>query len=237
MKHTKIQFIAIVIGLHLVTAGSCKKDDAPAPSVPVTGTMTDVDGTVYKTIKIGNQVWMAENLRVTKYKDGSTIPFKVALTDWRNLVTGAHCPTHWGVAATATYGYLYNWYAVNDARGLAPAGWHIPTKTEWQTLIDFVGGSAAATNKLKEAGSTHWDLNNTANNSSGFTAIGAGFRFENGNYPAVSGGSPAHGSWWSSTSAGGANTSAAARDLQGNSQVKDAVFLYNYGLSVRCVKD
>jgi uncharacterized protein (TIGR02145 family) len=230
--------IALICLLHLITAGGCKKDDAPAPpQVPVTGTVTDVDGNTYKTIKIGAQVWMAENLKVTNYKDGTPIPYKVFLVDWRDLTTGAHCPTHWGIANTATYGYLYNWYVVNNARGLAPAGWHIPSKAEWQVLIDFLGGSVAATDKLKEGGSTHWDLNNQANNSSGFTAIGAGFRFDHGNYPAVSGGNPAHASWWSSTSAGGANITAAARDLQGNSPTVDTTFLYNCGLSVRCVKD
>jgi uncharacterized protein (TIGR02145 family) len=236
-SNTFFVIASLLIIYHITVAGGCKKDDAPAPPVPVTGTMTDVEGTVYKTIKIGNQVWMAENLRTTKYRDGSSIPYVFTFFDWRNLTTGARCQTHWGVANTATYGYLYNWYAVKDSRGLAPAGWHIPSKTEWQVLIDFLGGSAAATDKLKEAGSAHWDLNNTANNSSGFTALGAGFRFEDGNYPAVSGGSPAHASWWSSTPAGGANTSAAARDLQGNKQVEDTAFLYNYGLSVRCIKD
>lgn len=231
-----IYFISLVAAFHLLSAGGCKKDDTVAPPLPETGKVTDIDGNVYKTIRIGTQVWMSENLRVTKYRDGSVIPYVYPQAEWKTLGTGARCPSTQGELNTAVYGYLYNWYAVNNSKNLAPTGWHIPSKAEWQVLIDFLGGNVAATDKMKDAGSTHWDINNTANNSSGFTALGAGIRFDNGNHSTISGGTPAHAIWWSSTTSG-STTNADMRDIHGNKPVVDGSHAYKYGLSVRCIKD
>jgi hypothetical protein len=105
------------------------------------GTLTDIDGNKYKTVKIGNQWWMAENLSVSHYRDGTSIPKVTEETQWANLTTGAWCYYNNDSDLGIIYGKLYNWYAVNDSRGLAPAGWHIPSDAEWTILtnIDFHG--------------------------------------------------------------------------------------------------
>ena len=149
------------------------------------GTMTDADGNVYKTIRIGNQTWMAENLRTTKYNDGSNIPNFTVNTftmKWGTLTEGAYC--NYGnttdAVDIATNGSLYNGYAVLTGK-LAPAGWHIPTEAEWNTLVDFLGGRGVAGGKMKETGTTHWSFNEAATNESGFTALPAGYRDKNEN--------------------------------------------------------
>lgn len=92
-----------------------------------TGTMTDQDGNVNKTVTIGNQVWMAENLKVTHYRNGDAIPYIIDNTEWANIITGALCAYDNDSPHILTYGLLYNWYAVNDSRHIAPEGWHVPT--------------------------------------------------------------------------------------------------------------
>ncbi len=144
------------------------------------GTVIDVDGNVYKTIVIGQQTWMAENLRVIHYRNGDEIP---NLTDdemWGDTDSGAYC--NYGnttdIDTIATYGRLYNWYAVHDSRGLTPPGWRIPTIDDWYTLFTFLGGDQVAGDKLKESNyfNIHWHEPNKANNSSGFTALPGGWR-------------------------------------------------------------
>lgn len=137
----------------------------------------DIDGNTYKTVKIGEQVWMAENLKVTKYRNGDAIPNVKRAERWGDLTTGARCAYGNKVANAKIYGLLYNWFAVNDPRGLAPEGWHVPSDDEWQTLADYPGGSKIADNKLKEAGTAHWKSPNTGStNESGFTALPGGCR-------------------------------------------------------------
>ena len=154
-----------------------------------TGTVTDIDGNVYKTIKIGNQWWMAENLKVTRYRNGDPISNVTDVADWTNLSSGAYCNYDNDVNNVGTYGSFYNWYAVDDARGLAPEGWRVPTDDDWKELEMYLGMSQAeldlfdawrGTNeggKLKETGTTHWLSPNTgATNESGFTALPGGQR-------------------------------------------------------------
>jgi uncharacterized protein (TIGR02145 family) len=174
----------------------------------ITGTVTDVDGNVYKTIQIGTQVWMAENLNVTKYSDGTPIQQVTSPLALGKLTTGAWCYYNNNPANGPIYGKLYNWYAavgIYDASGLynssyrkqiAPAGWHLPTQSDWLTLINFLGGSTVAGGKMKEAGITHWTSPNTADNSSGFTALPGG-ACDNYSFGQMS----EWGSWWSSTDA------------------------------------
>jgi uncharacterized protein (TIGR02145 family) len=140
-----------------------------------TGTMTDQDGNVYQTVLIGNQWWMAENLKAIHYRNGDAIPNVSDGTEWENLTTGAYCAYDNNESNADIYGYLYNWYAVDDTRNIAPEGWHIPTETEWQTLIDYLGGVSVAGGKMKEAGTTHWaSPNDYATNESGSTALPGG---------------------------------------------------------------
>ena len=138
--------------------------------------MTDIDGNEYKTITIGTQTWMAENLRTTKYRNGDPITY-IGGFDWGTSLSGAYCWINNNVAFKVTYGGSYNWFAIADNRNIAPVGWHVPTDTEWATLTDYLGGTNVAGDKLKETGTMHWPTPNSgATNSSGFTALPGGYR-------------------------------------------------------------
>jgi uncharacterized protein (TIGR02145 family)/uncharacterized repeat protein (TIGR02059 family) len=161
-----------------------------------TGTVTDMDNNTYYTVVIGTQLWMAQNLKTTKYRDGSTIPLKTDNTEWANLVTPGYC---WYNNDAATYknpyGALYNWYAVSTGV-LCPTGWHVPTDADWTVLTDYLGGEAGAGGKLKETGTTHWLSPNTgATNETGFTALPGGKRAINSIYNEIG----YNGVWWSSS--------------------------------------
>lgn len=124
---------------------------------------------------------MSENLKTTHYNDGSKIPIVTDSATWMGLSTGAYCYyKNDSLSNKATYGALYNWYAVNTAK-LAPTGWHVPTDAEWTTLTNYLGGINVAGGKLKEVGTAHWSSPNTgATNESGFTALPSGYRYELG---------------------------------------------------------
>ena len=150
-----------------------------------TNTVTDIDGNVYQTVQIGDQIWMAENLKVTHYRNGDSIPNVTDQNEWAGLYVGvgAYCEYGNNHSNVSTYGRLYNWYVVDDSRGIAPAGWHVPSYDEWQTLVDYLGGAAVAGGKLKEVGTEHWESPNTgATNESGFTALPGGCRDHAGYY-------------------------------------------------------
>lgn len=135
------------------------------------------------TVVIGTQIWTLDNLDVTTYRNGDTIPEVTNPTAWANLTTGAWCWYNNDSANGPAYGKLYNWHAIADPRGLTPTGFHIPTNAEFQTLITYLGGSAVAGGALKEAGIDHWSSPNTgATNSSGFTARGGGRRQADGSF-------------------------------------------------------
>ena len=149
------------------------------------GTMTDQDNNTYKTVTIGGQTWMAENLRTTKYRNGDDIPNVEGKTQWSITETGAFC---WynndSSSYKSVYGAVYNWYAVNDSRNIAPAGWHVASTDEYNTLIAYIGGVSVSgasntwscAEKLKETGTTHWKSPNTGTNETGFTAEPCGGR-------------------------------------------------------------
>ena len=158
--------------------------------------LTDYDGNVYNTVTIGTQVWMKENLNVKHYRNGDAIPEVKDSISWVNQSAGAWCYNENKPANGPIYGTLYNWYAANDSRNIAPVGWHLPSDAEWKTLEIFLGMPPAIAkldqyrgtnegNALKEPGtSTHWTLDcctghipNAGTNSSGFTALGGGFRW------------------------------------------------------------
>lgn len=135
-------------------------------------TVADMDGNVYRTVKIGNQWWTAENIRTEHYRNGDPIPNVTDNSSWGALSTGAYCDYDNNTSVASTYGHLYNWYAVTDSRDFAPAGWHVPTDTEWQTLVEYLGGWLVAGGKMKEDGTTHWTSPNIgATNESGFSAL------------------------------------------------------------------
>ena len=195
--------------------------------------LVDIDGNVYQTVQIGNQHWMAENLKVTHYRNGDPIPHLTSNSDWASTSLGAYCAYDNNEGNVETYGRLYNWYTVDDPRGLAPQGWHVPTDDEWQTLVDYLGGSSVAGGKLKEAGTEHWNSPNTgATNESGFTALPGGYRSSNGYYYYMGN----FGYFWSSTE--GSSDLAWSRRLDYNSS---GVYRYDgrrlFGFSVRCLRD
>jgi uncharacterized protein (TIGR02145 family) len=158
------------------------------------GTMTDQDGNIYKTVAIGDQVWMAENLKVTHYRNGDAIPNVTDQSEWAELSVGAFCAFNNDESNAEIYGYLYNWYATNDSRAIAPADWHMPTDEEWKELEMFLGMSQAEADsgtgwrgldegeKLKESGRTHWNYPNFASNESGFTALPGCSRHASGEF-------------------------------------------------------
>ncbi|MBI1191710.1 MAG: hypothetical protein GC205_00860 [Bacteroidetes bacterium] len=202
-------------------------------------TVTDIDGNVYNTVSIGSQCWMKENLATETYNNGDPIPGNLDAATWTSTTSGAQA-VHSGVAANkAIYGLLYNWYAVNDARGLCPTGWHVPTDGEWTTLTTGLGGTAVAGGSLKQTGTTAagtglWFAPNTgATNSSGFTGLPAGTRnFTGASYAPLS----LNCDWWTSTKIGG--SSPYYRQVYyNNTTVGRFLLLETYGLSVRCLKD
>jgi len=146
-------------------------------------TAIDIDGNSYKTVQIGNQIWMAENLKVTHYRNGEAIPNITSRDEWSKLETGAYCSYDNKPAFAETYGLLYNWYAVDDNRRLAPKDWRIPSDEDWQQFIDFLGGDRIAGGKLKENGIRHWQSpNKGATDEYGFSALPGGYRYKNGSF-------------------------------------------------------
>jgi uncharacterized protein (TIGR02145 family) len=198
-----------------------------------TVTVADIDGNVYKTIKIGEQWWMAENLRVIHYRNGDAIPH-IAEGTWSVLTTGAYCNYDNDVNHVTTYGRLYNWLAVNDNRNIAPIGWHVASDAEWQILVHYLGGDAVAGGKMKEAGLAHWALPNTgATNESGFSALPGGCRDFDSKYDGVGG----YAFFWSSTEK--SRYHAWSQDLyyKYSGIISDDYSNKSCGYSVRCVKD
>jgi len=151
--------------------------------VQIKESVTDNDGNSYHVVKIGNQTWMTENLKTTKYNDGSSIPFIADGYQWIGSVEGGYSWYNNDQSNKNIYGALYNWFAVTTGK-LAPKGWHIPSKTEINTLAINLGGYSVAGSKLKEYGNLHWySENKDATNFSGFTALPGGYRSsETGDY-------------------------------------------------------
>ena len=187
------------------------------------------------SITIGTQKWMIVNLDIVTYRNGDTIPQVTDTKTWAGLTTGAWCYYNNDAAIGAKYGKLYNWYAVNDSRGLAPQGWHIPTDAEWVTLSNFLGGDNVAGGKLKEAGTLNWRSPNTGSNVSGFSALPGGARYPDGQFTYVGD----LGFWWSATKALASSPDAAwSQYLSWHIDRLYGLNSYNSnGFSVRCIKD
>ena len=177
---------------------------------------------------------MTRNLDVSTYRNGDVIPKVTDGVAWAALTTGAYCYYNNDSTTYATiYGKLYNWYAVNDPRGLAPEGWHIPSDFEWTTLGTCLGGNTVAGGPMKEIGTTHWNNSNTgATNLSNFTALPGGYRSDVGTFNNVGD----YGHWWSATK-GDSNT-AWNRNLNYNDGVLEGGGAnLKFGYSVRCLRD
>ncbi|MBK6565380.1 MAG: fibrobacter succinogenes major paralogous domain-containing protein [Saprospiraceae bacterium] len=187
------------------------------------------------TIQIGTQKWMSKNLDVAFYRNGDPIPQVTDPTAWANLTTGAWCYYNNDPIQGGKFGKLYNWYAINDPRGLAPQGWHIPNDEEWTTLETTLGGSSVAGGKMKEAGSGvpfNWQSPNTAaDNSSGWAGLPGGYRVTNGFFDVGF-----YGNWWSSTE--GSTTTAWLCNLRsGSGSIFRDYLNRRNGFSVRCLRD
>ena len=200
--------------------------------------ITDAESNSYKTVYIGTQQWMAENLKVSKYSDGTTIPNITDNTEWYNNTTGAWSYYNNDAANNAKYGKLYNWYAVsktsNGNKNVCPTGWHVPTDTEWTVLTDYLGGyNVAEGGKLKEVGTTSWNSPNTsATNTSLFTGLPGGSRNSNGNYNSIG----YYGSWWSSSESNTGNAWYRFLNYDGGNANRSNNSRRS-GLSVRCLRD
>lgn len=213
----------------LFIVSSCKKNDEE--------TITDADGNLYTSVTIGTQVWMVENLKTTRFNDGTDIPLITENTQWPNASSPAYCWYDNNISNKEPFGALYNWHSVNTGK-LCPAGWHVPTQNDWEELIDFLGGDVVAGGKLKtpgtiEGGDGIWYQPNVdATNETGFTAVPGGMRsadFFDINYGGV---------WWTSTEysperafyyyINNYNAEIGDSDTGGTK---------NSGFSVRCMKD
>ena len=172
------KLVALLLLLPALTA--CKKDKpAATPLAPPADLV--FDGHTYKTVRIGGQVWMAENLRSTHYQNGEDITLKTADIEWAKETEGYCNPLINDMDVSTEYGKLYNWYTLTDPRNIAPAGWRVPTQADFNKLISFLGGGANASNAFREKGTTHWPAPNTgATNSTGFTAFLSPWRYPDG---------------------------------------------------------
>jgi uncharacterized protein (TIGR02145 family) len=244
-KSTTWIYPLMLMGVFIMFAISCKKDkdnnDNPASGSGILfnpnksyGSVADIDGNTYKTITIGTQTWMAENLRTTKYNDGTSIPLVTDDIDWGVVSDPGYC---WYDNDAATFknicGALYNWHVVKTGK-LAPAGWHVPSDAEWTILTSFLGGVYGAGGKMKETGNTHWLSPNTgATNETGFTALPGGYRSRlgftySGNYFV---------SWTSVEDNTDTIFARHASMHYDNDEVEISETAKWYGLSVRCLKD
>jgi uncharacterized protein (TIGR02145 family) len=207
------------------------------------GLLTDIVGNAYKTIKIGTQTWMAENLKTTKYNDGTDIPNITSRTEWINLSTPGYC---WYLNDSNKYkniyGALYNWYVLNTGK-VCPAGWHVPSNLEWTTLTTYLGGDRVADSKLKETGTTHWINTYTeVINSSGFTALPGGNCWGVITEPLTYFGDLGYaGHFWSTSeyhdSINGFYGAYSRTFIGGFEEYTNQTFTKTQGLSIRCIQD
>jgi uncharacterized protein (TIGR02145 family) len=235
MKTTRNIWANSLIGLGflLLITVSCKKTEETPPPPPEPVVAYDIDGNLYHTVTIGTQVWMVENLKTTRYNDGSPIPLVADKEQWRTLSTPGFCwPMNDGAAYKSTYGGIYNWFAVNTGK-LAPDGWHVPTEAEFKMMVEYLGGKSVAGGKMKEAGMVHWLSPNTAaTNSSGFTAVPAGYRWDTLGFNGIT----AYNYLWTSTQfeQQGAWGFALYFDKE---EITRLQYYQSAGFSVRCIED
>ena len=207
-------------------------------------TVSDIDGNIYEIIQIGDQLWMAENLKVTHFNNGDEIPTGYSASEWETIYDDAYAIYEDDPANAEIYGNLYNYYAVDDSRGICPENYHIPTDDEWYVLLEYLGGDSGedwiiAGGKMKDVGIIEdgdglwYAPNKGANNESDFTAIPAGFRLNDGQYYE----SGYYGIFWSSTAEYYTNAFFMWYLLHDESKLYRGLFDSQTGLSVRCLGD
>ncbi len=237
-------FFYLIIILFILNG--CEADDEPVPVIE-TGMVTDVDGNTYKTVKIGDQWWMAENLKVKMYRNGISLQSFSSDADWSNATSGGFCIYDNDPDNFQSYGLLYNGYAVADTSNLAPEGWHVPTDAEWKIMEMHLGVSQPDADKSGWRGTNEGDKlkikenigwspygNVWATNESGFTAQGGSCRLPNAGFGQP--GLKATGFWW--TKSGTTDVEAWYRYLDyKNSNVFRGHNSKLYGFSIRCVKN
>jgi len=222
----------ILMGFVLILTNNCKKDYNN--TLIIIG--KDKDTNIYTgSVTIGTQVWMQENLKTRRYRNGDLIRTTTPVTlDITAEVTPRYRWEYGGDENNIdTYGRLYTWYAITDIRGVCPRGWHVPSDEEWSILVTYLEGKLNAGGNLKETGTTHWTTPNTgATNETYFTALPGGYRFYYGRFSDIG----VSGFWWSSSES--SDSSAYGRGMFNyNNQVPRFNFYKRDGLSVRCIKD
>ena len=231
-----ISYPAFMFVFIILLLTSCKKVDTNNPMV------TDIDGNLYNTVNIGGQVWMIENLNVTRYSNGDSIPNITDDFEWSIQTGGAYCNYNNDETTGKKFGKLYNWLAVTDSRNIAPKGWHIPSDAEWLRLENYIADHLGSSSTLAKAmaAETEWTIFSEEgsigkdldkNNSSGFTALPGGYRL-NGKFNKIGD----YCGWWSST-----------ESAENNAWIRVLLFSYNNlatiyhdkvnGFSVRCIQD
>jgi len=253
MRNTFFTPQAVLLVAAILLMPSCKKDDdRPSSSggggsgsylnaALSYGTVTDQDGNSYYTIQIGDQEWMAQNLRTTTYANGDTIPNVTDGNQWGELTTGAWAHYENNGSYENPYGKLYNWYAVADPRNVCPNNWHVPTVAEWDTLVNYldpgIGSdeySYTAGGMMKSTGTQYWQApNEGATNESGFSGLpGGGRGYGNGPFYGLG----YYGYWWSASASGW--ESAWGRNLDYDSAGSGRYDGFQRsGFCVRCVRD
>ena len=192
--------------------------------------VTDKDGNTYKSVTIGKQIWTAENLNVEHYRNGDAIPQVQDKEEWAILTSGAWCYYQNSSENGTIYGKLYNWYAVNDSRGLAPEGWHVATDDDWTKITELFGGAYVAGEKMKNT--SGWSENGNGTNINGFAGLPGGYRNHDGYFMNIG----INGLFWTSTAFSGTN--AWFRNLIASiPDIYRPNYFYVNGLSIRCVKD
>jgi uncharacterized protein (TIGR02145 family) len=224
--------LVILLGSFVMIFANCQKDE-PKKDEPDYGTLVDIDGNVYKTVEIGTQVWMAENLKTTRFNDYAPILLEMDASRWFELVSPAYC---WydndPLSYTDVYGALYNWHTVSTGK-LCPDGWRVPTEADWAILIDYLGGESVAGGKLKSTGTAHWlDPNTGATNETGFAALPGGRRSTGGTFNVLG----KEGNWWTSSGHSTYNSSWYRRLSHASAQITQHHVGRYFGFSVRCVE-
>ena len=198
----------------------------------------EFDGYTYSLVEIGDQCWFAENLRTTVYADGTSIPEVTGNSAWLQLSSGARCDYDNDASNVATYGRLYNWYAVYDSRGLCPSGWHVPTDGEWTELEDYITTQGfAGTEGTALKSTTGWSGSGNGTDDFGFSALPGGRR---GDYDGYFWNAGWGGYWWSSStrSMPNGNHLRWGRDLSNNDpDIFRGSYNASRGFSVRCLRD
>jgi uncharacterized protein (TIGR02145 family) len=229
MKAKKWVYPLIVIISIVLFNDSCKKEAIRDDE----NIVQDIDGNVYHTVTIGTQTWLLEDLKTTHYRNGDPIANITDNKEWSDLTTPGYCNYENDSAIASVYGRLYNWYAMEDIRNIAPEGWHVPSNNEWIRLKDILGGAANAGGKLKETDTIHWKRPNAdATNLVGFTALPAGCRVSDGTFVSLN----ISGHWWRTGD---------YMDIYGYCWYMSnnfpllgwAIYLKQFGFQVRCIKD